>query len=118
MPDLDTILGHASPSGQGGAFSVFSTANVDFTIPDRISIAFVSVRSNTAPVTIGLPTIQGSRPMAAVLSCPDGAANNVTISPRGGNTVFGGGSATISGDNLVILIGIPGATDWEGHVGT
>jgi len=119
MADLGTLLGiSGGGTGQGGPFVVLATANANITIPDGVRIGFVSVRSNTGVVTVTLPSIAGSQACALVLSCPDGAANNVTIAPRAGNTVLTGGSATISGDNLVVLFAAPGTTDWQGHVGT
>ena len=90
----------------------------NLTIPDRIMAAFVSARSNTGILTITLPLIADTRPCCIVISAPDGAANNVTVAPRGGNTVLGGASLVISADNLVVLIAAAGATNYEGHVGT
>jgi hypothetical protein len=104
--------------GSGGPFAVLATANANLTIPNGVRFGFVSVRSDTAPVTVTLPLIQGSQACGLILSCPDGAANNVTINAAATNTIFTGAGATVAGDNLVVLVGVPGATDWQGHVGT
>lgn len=118
MPTFADLMGISGGAPGGPPFYVNAVANVAVTIPDGVRIGFLSVRSNTAPVTVTLPAIASSISCALVLSCPDGAANAVTVAARAGNTVLGGASASIAADNLVVLIGLPGTTNWEGHVGT
>jgi ABC-type transport system involved in cytochrome c biogenesis permease component len=97
---------------------VLSTVDADLTIPDGIRFAFVSVRSSASAVTVTLPLIAACPGAAILFSCPDGAANAVTITAAAGNTALTGASVSAAADNLIVLLAVPGTTDWQGHVGT
>ncbi len=120
MPTFSDLMGISSGGGSGGGpFVVLGTIDAALTIPNGIRFAYVSVRSSNLPVIVTLPLIAGCLGGAAiVLSCPDGAGNNVTITAAAGNTALTGASITIAGDNLIVLLATAGTTDWQGHVGT
>ena len=115
--NLSDLIGITGGS-QGGPLVVRGIANVDVTLPDGMLIGIISVRSDVALVTVTLPAIVSTQGCGVVLSCPDGGANNVTIATPGADTIFGGAALTVAADNLIVLIAVPGTTDWEGHVGT
>jgi len=118
MANLDMLLGNAGAE-TGVPFLVLATSDAALTIPDGVRFGFISCRSPATPYAVTLPLIAACLgPCALVFSIPDGAAFNVTLTAAGGDTVFGGGTLVVAGDNLVVLIGISGTTNWEGHVGT
>ncbi len=120
MPTFADLMGISSGGGSGGGpFVVLGTIDTALTIPEGIRYAFVSCRSANTAYALTLPLIAGCLGGAAiVLSCPDGAANNVTVTAAAGNTVLTAATLVVSGDNLIALFATAGTTDWQGHVGT
>lgn len=115
----DQMLGQLS-GGFPGQFRTFFVDDVALTIPDGIGLAAAHVVSDGAPVTVTLPSL-GAIPTAGciiIISAPNGAANNVTVAPRAGNTILGGASSVLNGADRAIFWGIAGNTDWKGFVVT
>lgn len=107
----------ASLAGRmGGIFGTNFVDDANIVIPNGVSLFAAHVVSDGAPVAVTIPEIVSCKKGACILlACPNGAANNVTITPRVG-TINGAGNLVVSAANIVMLTAAPGLTDWKALV--
>jgi hypothetical protein len=115
MADLGTLQGIAGKIIASGTPVTAFTDDVAHVVPNGIGFYAGHVVSDGAPVACTVPAAADTKAGVVLLNCPNGAANNVTITPRAG-TINGGGNLVVSAANIVLLIAIAGLTDWKALV--